>query len=56
MRREKLAEGMLRRGHRRFDTAIGRAPLTQMQLVNGVVLDGREMHDCIPLSAHSAQH
>src|SRR5262249_36944099 len=56
MRREELAEGVLRRRDGRFDTAIGGAPLAQMLLADGVVLNGREMHDRITLAANIAQH
>src|SRR5262249_37930857 len=53
---EKFAEWMLRRRDGCLDTAIGSAPLTQMQLGNGVVFDGRQMHDGITLTTDPAQH
>src|SRR5262249_4786449 len=53
---KKLAEWMLRCRDGRFDAAIRRAPLTQVQLMNRIVFDRRQMHDGIALAATVAQH
>src|SRR6185503_11070369 len=53
---QKLAQRMLRRRDGRLDTALRGASLAQMQLMHGVVLDLREMHDGVTLVAIIAEH
>src|SRR5262249_31103902 len=53
---EELAERVLRRGNRCFNATLCRAPLTQMELMHGIVFDGRQVDDGIPLPAAVTQH
>jgi hypothetical protein len=53
---KEFAKWMLRRRDSRLDAALCGAPLAQMQLVDGVVLDRREVHDGVALVTAVAQH
>jgi hypothetical protein len=53
---QEIAERMLGRCDRTLNSTLGGTPLTEMHLMDGVVLDRREMHDGIALVAAVAQH
>src|SRR6266487_1944740 len=53
---EKLTQRMFGRRDCGLDATLRRASLAQMQLVNGVVLNRREVDDGVPLVTAIAQH
>jgi hypothetical protein len=53
---EELAERMLGRRDGRFDSALGRASLAEVQLMDGVILNRRDVHDGVSLVTAIAQH
>ena len=55
-RLQKIAERMLGGRDRTLHATLRGAPLAEMQLMNGVVLDRREMDDGVALVAAVAHH